>query len=210
MHTTPKATCRLLPALLLMFASSAQANSFSDDFSNPQSGWPHAAASSDLHRGFSVYTDSAQYQMTPVQDDTFGFANAPQQLGSEVALGVDLFLYAGIGRGAAGLACRYRDPSNFDAALLRGDGAVLLLRVREGKAEPLASAQLDSVVAGVIDTRLELHCRGEQLRARTRDGQEIEANSPGPSEGESGLLVIGEAAAGTHALFDNFAMRALQ
>lgn len=200
----------LLKASLVMTAPLAQAGSYVEDFSDSNSGWAHAAATSDQHRGFAVYTASAQYQMTPVQNDTFGFAPAPRQLGGEVSVNADLFLYAGVGRGGAGLACRYRDPANFDAALARGDGTLVLIRVREGKAEMLAGAPVESVIPGSVDTRIELRCSGDRLSARTREGVEIEGTSAGPAEGQSGLLVIGEAAAGTSAVFDNFELRALQ
>lgn len=210
MHTASPITRSLLLGSLLIAAPLAQAGSFRDDFSDSNSGWAHAAATSDQHRGFAVYTDSAQYQMTPVQDDTFGFAPSPQQLGGEVSVNADLFLYAGVGRGGAGLACRYRDPANFDAALARGDGTLVLIRVREGKAEMLAGGPVESVIPGSVDTRIELRCSGGQLSARTREGLVIEAASAGPAEGQSGLLVIGEAAAGTSAVFDNFELRALQ
>lgn len=210
MNTVSPIARSLLLASLLIAGPLAQAGSFNDDFSDSNSGWAHAAATSDQHRGFAVYTDSAQYQMTPVQDDTFGFAPAPQQLGGEVSVNADLFLYAGVGRGGAGLACRYRDPANFDAALARGDGTLVLIRVREGKAEMLAGGPVESVIPGSVDTRIELRCSGERLSARTREGLVIEAASTGPAEGQSGLLVIGEAAAGTSAVFDNFELRALQ
>lgn len=200
----------LLLSALLVTAPGVQASAFADDFSNPDSGWPHVAATSDRDRGFAVYTDSAQYQMTPIQDDTFGFAPAPQQLGGEVSVHADLFLYAGVGRGGAGLACRYRDPANFDAALARGDGTLVLIRVREGHAELLAGGPVGSVIPGSVDTRIELRCSGERLSARTREGLAIEAASTGPAEGQAGLLVIGEATAGTSAVFDNFELRALQ
>jgi len=197
-------------AALLAAPCLARASTFRDDFSHAGTGWPNAAATRDQHRGFAVYTDSGQYQMTPVQDHTFGFAASPLQQGGEVSVGADLFLYAGIGRGGAGLACRYRDPANFDAALARGDGKLVLIRVREGAAELLAGGPLDSVIAGSVDTRIELRCQGDQISARTREGLHIEARSPGAAEGESGLLVIGEAAAGTSAVFDNFELTALQ
>jgi hypothetical protein len=210
MHTVSSFARTLLVSSLMIAAPLAHAGNFRDDFSNSSSGWAHAAATSDQHRGFAVYTDSAQYQMTPVQDDTFGFAPAPQQLGGEVSVNADLFLYAGVGRGGAGLACRYRDPANFDAALARGDGKLVLIRVRDGQAELLAGGPVESVIPGSIDTRIELRCSGDRLSAHTREGLVIEAASAGPVEGQSGLLVIGEAAAGTSAVFDNFELRALQ
>lgn len=178
-----------------------------DDFSNARSGWQNKAATTDKDLGFAVYTDSGNYQMTPVHDNAFGFIPAPRQAdGGNVRIESDLFLYAGIGVGAGGLACRFQDHQNFYAFLVRGDAATLIVKIRNGKATPLAQGKVKSVMAGSADTRLTVECNGDTLRLSAKGGNAIEARDGELTSGRSGLLVIGEKMAGTSAAFDNFVL----
>jgi hypothetical protein len=198
-----------LTALLLGATLAAQAATpvLRDDFSDPASGWPHAAATRDRDLGFAVYTDSGGYQLTPVKDDVFGFVAAPRQAGGgDVRMEADLFLYAGIGRGAAGLGCRYQDARNFYAFMARGDAVLMIVRIKDGKAEPLAQGSVESVMAGSVDTRLTVQCRGDELRFSARGGASLSARDASFTGGESGLFVIGESMAGTSGVFDNFVL----
>lgn len=178
-----------------------------DDFSSAGSGWQNKAATSDRDLGFAVYTDSGQYQMTPVRDNTFGFIPAPRQAdGGDVRIESDLFLYAGIGAGAGGLACRFKDHQNFYGFLARGDAALLIMKIKDGKATPLAQGKVKSIMAGSVDTRLTVECKGDVLRFSAKDGSSIEARDGDFSAGQSGLVVIGEKMAGTSAVFDDFVL----
>lgn len=200
-------------AFALTLAAAAPATAaeiLRDDFSRPGSGWQNKAATSDKDLGFAVYTDSGQYQMTPVRDDTFGFIPAPRQADSgDVRIESDLFLYAGIGAGAGGLACRFTDHRNFYGFLVRGDAVVIIVKVKDGKVTPLAQGKVKSVMAGAADTRLTAECSGDTLRLEVRDGSRLEARDSDFSTGRSGLVVIGETMAGTSAAFDNFVLAGL-
>lgn len=196
-------------AILLALGAgpAAAADLVRDDFSDPASGWQNKAATRSSDLGFAVYTDSGKYQMTPVSDDTFGFIPAPRQAADgNVQIEADLFLYAGIGAGAAGLACRFKDHGNFYGFLARGDATLLIVRVKDGKPTPLAQGKVDSVMAGSVDTRLRAECSGDRLRFTARDGSRLEARDTELTTGRSGLLVLGEKMAGTSASFDNFVL----
>lgn len=196
-------------ALLAFAAGAADAATqvLKDDFSDAASGWPNHAATHDADRGFSVYTDGGQYQITPVKDDTYGLIAAPRQAGGgDVRIESDLFLYAGLGAGAAGLACRAQDMNNFYAFLARGDGALLIARIKDGKPTPLAKGSVKSVMTGSVDTRLSVECRGDALRFSARDGSRLEARDGTFANGKSGLLVIGQTMAGTSGAYDNFVL----
>lgn len=178
-----------------------------DDFSSAASGWQNKAATTDRDLGFAVYTDSGQYQMTPVRDNTFGFIPAPRQAADgDVRIESDLFLYAGIGAGAGGLACRFKDHQNFYGFLARGDAVLLIMKIKDGKATPLAQGKVKSIMAGSVDTRLSVECKGDVLRFKARDGSSIEARDGDFAGGQSGLVVIGEKMAGTSAVFDDFVL----
>lgn len=178
-----------------------------DNFSETTSGWQNKAATRDSDLGFAVYTDSGQYQMTPVHDNAFGFVPAPRQAaGGDVRVESDLFLYAGIGAGAGGLACRFQDHQNFYGFIARGDAVLMIVKVRDGKVTPLAQGKVKSIVAGSVDTRLSVECNGDTLRLQARDGASLQAKDSDFTAGASGLLVIGEKMAGTSAAFDDFVL----
>lgn len=180
----------------------------SDDFSDPASGWPNMGATRSSDLGFAVYTDGGQYQITPVQDQVFGFVPAPTQAaGGDVKIEADLFLYAGLGAGAAGLGCRFEDHRNFYAFMARGDAVLMIVKIRNGEATTLAQGKVKSIMPGSVDTRLTAECRGDSLRLSARDGSTLTARDSDFTEGRSGVFVIGEKLAGTSGVFDNFVLR---
>lgn len=198
-----------LAALALGFALPAAAASqvVKDDFSDSASGWPNVAATRDSDAGFSVYTDTGKYQLTPVKDDTFGLVPAPRQAsGDNVRIETDMFLYAGIGAGAGGVACRARDMQNFYGFIARGDAVLLIVKVKDGKPMPLAQGRVKSIMAGSVDTRVTVECNGDTLRFSATDGSRIEATDGDLHGGRVGLVVIGEQMAGTSAVFDDFVL----
>ncbi len=200
---------RLVIALALFAALPVHAGSvvMKDDFSDRGSGWPHQIASHDSDRGFNVYTDGGQYQITPVKDDTYGLVPAPRQAGSgNVRIESDLFLYAGIGAGAAGLACRAQDLDSFYGFLVRGDGMLLIVKVKDGTPTPLAKGLVESVMAGSVDTRLTVECDGDTLRVAARNGSRIEARDTEFTGGSTALIVIGQKMAGSSGSYDDFVL----
>jgi hypothetical protein len=201
-------SARLIAALCCAASFSAAASTvLRDDFSDPSTGWPNMAATRHTDLGFAVYTDSGQYQLTPVQDQVFGFIPTPKQADSgDVKLESDLFLYAGIGAGAGGLACRHQDNENFYAFMVRGDAVLMILKIKGGEVTPLAQGKVDTIMAGTVDTRLTAECRGDTLRFSARDGATISAKDADFGAGASGVFVIGEKMAGTSAVFDEFVL----
>ncbi len=199
-----------LAATLALFAAlpvGAATVVMKDDFSDHSSGWSHQIASHDRDSGFNVYTDSGKYQITPVKDDTYGLIPAPRQAGSgNVRIESDLFLYAGLGAGAAGLACREQDLDNFYGFLVRGDGVLLIVKVKDGKPTPLAKGRVESVMAGSVDTRLTVECNGDVLRVAASNGSRIEARDSEFDSGGSALIVIGQKMAGSSGSYDNFVL----
>ena len=200
-------------AITLALAASASTTAqtlMQDDFSDPSSGWPNAAATRDSDAGFSVYTDSGKYQLTPVKDNTFGLVPAPRQAkGGDVRIETDLFLYAGLGAGAGGVACRARDMENFYGFIARGDGVVAIVKVKQGKPTALAQGMVKGAMAGTVDTRFTVECKGDRLSLSAKGGGRIAATDGELQGGRSGVLVIGEQMAGTSAVFDDFVLEDL-
>ena len=199
----------LLLGLTLLTCGSVQAAGIvlRDDFSDTGSGWPNVAASHHTDLGFAVYTDSGAYQLTPVQDGAFGFIEAPKQAdGGDVKIESDLFLYAGVGAGGAGIGCRFRDKQNFYAFVARGDAMVAIVKVKDGVATPLAETSVESIMAGTVDTRMTVECKGESLRLSANGADTLSVQDDEFSAGHAGLFVIGEKGAGTSGSFDNFVL----
>lgn len=199
----------LIAALTLALAagSAHAATLMTDNFSNAGSGWPNMTATRSSDLGFAIYTDSGQYQLTPVQDQVFGFIPAPKQADNgDVKIASDMFLYAGLGAGAGGLGCRHQDHRNFYAFMARGDGVVMILKVKDGEVTPLAQGKVKQVMPGAIDTRFTAQCQGDTLSLNVKGGGSISAKDRDFRQGKSGVFVIGEKLAGTSIVFDNFSL----
>lgn len=194
-------------SLSLAALPAAAADILRDDFSDVSSGWINKDASHDSDLGFAIYTDSGQYQMTPVKDSTLGFVPAPRQADDgDVHIESDLFLYAGVGAGSGGLACRYQDHQNFYAFVARGDAVMAIVKIKDGKSSLLAQGRIGSILPGTVDTRLKVDCAGDELRFSAKGGASIKASDSEFSSGQSGLVVAGQKMAGTSAVFDDFVL----
>lgn len=200
-------TALALSLTLAAALPAAAAELMRDDFSNAASGWLNKAATRDSDLGFAVYTDSGQYQMTPVSDSTLGFVPAPRQAeDGNVHIEADLFLYAGSGAGSGGLACRFQDHQNFYAFVARGDAVMAIVKIKDGKSHLLAQGRIASVLPGTVDTRLQVDCAGSELRFSAKGGGSLKASDSDFGKGQSGLVVAGQKMAGTSAAFDNFVL----
>ena len=201
----------LASALVLVAATPVSAQTvLRDDFSNRASGWPHAEATRDSDGGFSIYTDSGQYQLTPVKDNTFGLVPAPRQArGDNVRIETDMFMYAGLGAGIGGVACRVQDMQNFYGFVARADAVLMIVKVENGTPTPLAQGRVKTVMPGSVDTRFTVECRGDRLSLSASGGGRIEATDSALRGGRTALLVAGEQMAGTSAVFDDFVLEDL-
>jgi hypothetical protein len=201
---------RLLPALLLALALPAAATDravFSDDFSTDTSGWVNTQSADYEARGIALYDGSGGYQLTPVQDGTFGIIPAPRQsAGGDVRIDAALFLTTGIGRGTAGVVCRQRDNDNFYAFMVSGDHLAAIVKVAQGQATTLARGNFEGLMPNIADVRLGARCEGDGLQLSIDGDVVAEANDADFDSGRTGLIVVGEKMAGTSAVFDDFAL----
>lgn len=201
---------RLLPALLLALAlpaAAAERPVFSDDFSSAASGWVDTQVADHNARGIALYDGSGGYQMTPVNDDTFGIMPAPKQAaGGDVRVEAALFLYTGVGQGTAGLVCRHQDNDNFYAFLVTGGHRAAILKVSNGQSTPLASARFEGAMPNIADLRIGARCDGASLQLLIDGEVAAEATDATLAAGRTGLIVMGEKMAGTSAVFDDFAL----
>lgn len=203
---------RFSPLALLVVLPIAHAATpvFEDDFSDDGSGWPNTQVADHQAKGIMLYDGSGGYQMTPLDDQTFGIVPAPRQAGSgDVAIDTNVFLYTGVGQGTAGVVCRQSDNDNFYAFMVSGGHGYAILKVRNGQGETLASGRFEGTMPNIADVRLGARCEGAKLSLEIDGNPVAEAQDGDFSKGRSGLIVLGERTAGTSAVFDNFALSAL-
>jgi len=201
---------RLLPALLLALAlpaAAAEQRVFRDDFSDAASGWVDTQSADHTAKGIALYDGSGGYQMTPVDDSTYGIMVAPRQAdGGDVRIDAALFLYTGVGQGMGGVVCRHQDNDNFYAFVASGNHGAGILKVKDGQATTLARASFDGAMPNIADVRIGARCDGSTLQLLVDGDVVAEANDGDLTEGHSGLFVLGERMAGTSAVFDDFAL----
>lgn len=198
-----------LLASTLLLSLTAQADRWSDNFDSRASGWPDNSETAYLDLGIGMYADG-KYQMTPVAERTVGFMPSPKQPKvGDVRLESSFFMYAGLGNGGAGLACRFQDLDNFYAFLVLGSGSWKILKVADGVATTLGQGAVEQVIPGAVDTRMTAECRGTELVLRL-DGQVVgRARDERFDSGQVGLFIGGEEIAGAHALFEDFVLETL-
>ena len=145
---------RLLPALLLALAlpaAAAEQRVFRDDFSDAASGWVDTQSADHTAKGIALYDGSGGYQMTPVDDSTYGIMVAPRQAdGGDVRIDAALFLYTGVGQGMGGVVCRHQDNDNFYAFVASGNHGAGILKVKDGQATTLARASFDGAMRTAV------------------------------------------------------------
>ncbi len=198
----------LLTALIPTLALAATV--FNDDFSDASSGWIDTQVADYRAIGIALYNGSGGYQMTPLEDGSYGVIRAPKQARSaDVSVETQVFLYTGIGRGMAGVVCRHQDNNNFYAFMVSGSHGYSIVKVRDGKLELLAKGSFEAMMQNIAEVEIGARCEGGEL-AMSLDGKEVARASDGElAKGAAGLIVIGEKMAGTSAVFDRFELGAL-
>jgi hypothetical protein len=204
---------RLAPALALALAALAHPATaadrpvFEDDFSDSASGWTNTQVADHNAKGIALYDGSGGYQMTPVDDATFGIMTAPRQAaGPDVRIDAALFLYTGVGQGTAGVVCRHQDNANFYAFMVSGSHGLGILRIQDGQATTLARGRFEGAMANIADVRIGARCEGETLQLLIDGEVAAEASDGAHASGRAGLIVMGEKMAGTSAVYDDFAL----
>ena len=201
---------RLLPALLLALAlpaTAAETRVFADDFSSNRSGWADTQVADHDAKGIALYDGSGGYQMTPVDDATFGVMLAPRQAsGPDVRVDAALFLYTGVGQGTAGVVCRHRDNDNFYAFMVSGSHGLGIVKVEGGQPTTIARGNFEGAMANIADVRIGARCAGDKLQLLLDGEVAVEATDATHAQGHAGLIVMGEKMAGTSAVFDDFAL----
>lgn len=210
MNLTARLTLSLCAALASAGLMAAEAQVLRDDFSDLNSGWDHFQADTLEHKGFSVYNETGGYQMTPVDDNSYGVSLAPKQAGgADVRVAGEIFLYTGVGLGSGGVVCRYVDAQNFYAFMVSGKHGFGIVKMIDGKITGLTAGSFEGSMPNIAEVRIEGRCQGDNLSLYI-DGKQVgSAKDADLAQGKSGLVVLGEKMAGTSAVFDSFELAEL-
>ncbi|OGO48233.1 MAG: hypothetical protein A2W34_03810 [Chloroflexi bacterium RBG_16_64_32] len=174
---------------------------FSDDFSDPDSGWDRVQAD----EGLTDY-DNGQYRIFVDQARFDRWAN-PGLSFTDVQVEADATKIGGPDDNDFGLVCRYQDIENFYAFLISSDGFYAILKYSGGSSEILGSdswppseainqgAATNHLRADCIADSLTLYANGEQLHAVTDSAF---------SSGDVGLIAGTFDEPGADIAFDDF------
>ena len=166
--------------------SSTTAELFSDDFSDPNSGWD-IGSSDDGSVGYEkgeyfIHVKTTKYSL---------WANPSKEFG-DVAVAVDAYRVDGPIENEMGVICRYRDVRNFVYATISSDGYYGIIKRSAGEPTILTGdgklIQSDAINQGDTINRFELICAGDQFTLVV-NGQPIDqVTITGFERGDVGLL----------------------
>lgn len=204
----------LVPLMLLTLACSALSGPkveappesganvlYSDDFSDPESGWDRVQADqgvTDYENGrYRIFVDQSQHDY---------WAN-PGQVFSDVQVEADATKVAGPDDNDFGLICRYQDTENFYAFLISSDGYYAIMKYSGGGSETLGSDGMlasDAVLQGATTNHLRADCVGDNLSLYA-NGELVHSVSDSTfTSGDVGLIAGTFEETGTDIAFDDF------
>jgi hypothetical protein len=174
---------------------------FSDDFSNPNSGWD-----TWTQNGSAVtYQDGAL--RIYVNETQFSFWSRPGKRFENVRIQVDASRMGGPEDNDMGILCRYKNEDNFYAFLISSDQYGGIMKVKEGEYDLLTGESLayyEVIKTGNQVNTIEAVCEGSSL-ILTVNGEQVAAVEDSDfSNGEVGLIAGTYDLPGVDVAFDNF------
>ena len=187
---TPTETPRLTPL-----------PNFSDDFSDPNSGWDRVNNADYI----TDYQDGA-YRIWVRQPSYDNWANPGLDAG-DVILEVDTSWAEGPFDNDFGVICRYQNTNNFYFAIISSDGYAAIVHLNAGSYDILGAENMEAYSAirqGDALNHLRFDCVGDTLTLYTNGELLISVNDSALSRGDVGLIAGTFDQGGVDILFDNF------
>jgi hypothetical protein len=175
---------------------------FSDDFSDPQSGWDRADEA-------DYYTDYYEnsYRIIVNSDMSDSWANPDDNLFDDVIVEVDATKNAGPDDNDFGLICRSQSMNQFYYAVISSDGYYGISKVILDGSELVGRDSLEysnTINQGFATNHIRFDCIGDKLTLYV-NGQQIDQQTDTDyTNGNVGLLAGTYDTPGTDILFDNF------
>ena len=178
---------------------------FSDDFSNPNSGWDR----NDWDNGFTDYVDNA-YQISVKRENYDIWTNPYLNFEGDVSVEVDASKVAGDLDDNYGILCRYSGAASSPSYyffFISSDGFAVIGKAIDGETTYLSSDQMeysDAINQGVATNHLRADCVGSTLTFYVNDELVATASDSSLMDGDVGLDGGTFAATSATFLFDNF------
>ncbi len=175
---------------------------FSDDFSNPDSGWATGQASS----GQGFYRDG-RFHLQVDSDSAWLWSTADWE-GADVMIVVDAFVERPTGEGDFGIICRYQDGENFYALEISEDGYYAIWKMENGQESYLVDWTPSPDVPQEGPIVLGAACAGDQLVLAVQDHILAQVQDSTFTSGKVGLIAGTFNTGGLWVSFDNFEVSA--
>lgn len=131
---------------------------FQDDFSNPDSGWPH---------GSNAFYDSGGYVIYVADADTEHWAIPGKSFQADVVVEVNAARRGGPENNDYGVMCRVQDLDNFYFFWISSDSYQVIGKRENGEMKFLSSDQMqftDGIKGGTETNRIRAECVGNTLK----------------------------------------------
>jgi hypothetical protein len=174
---------------------------FSDDFTNPNSGWDawtqNGSAVSYQDGVLRIYVAETQYS----------FWSRPGKRYEDALIQVDAVRIAGPEDNDMGILCRYKDEDNFYAFLISSDRYGGIMKVKDGQYNLLTGDTLgyyDAIKTGDQINTIGAGCVGSTLTLTVNGVQLASVTDSDFTSGEVGVIAGTYDQAGVDIAFDNF------
>lgn len=177
------------------------ATSYSDDFSNTDSGWTNITDSDGL-----VGYSNASYLIS-ISSPNMVLSGTSGVTADDVIMHVSARIIQSTGQGDFGMICRQQSDGSYYAFEVREDGYVSIWKNYSENIMPLVDWTYYSALIGRTEINLSASCVGSQLSLAV-DGQPVLSTSDTDfSVGETGLLGGTLNRGGFSVAFDNYSLR---
>lgn len=177
---------------------------FSDDFSNPSSGWGiwnRGGALVEYHNGgLRILVHDPQYDFWSVAGRDF----------SDVQVEVDVFKIGGPDDNDFGVICRYQNKDNFYMLVISSDGYYGVAKMKEGQYSLIGSEQLqysNAIAQSQAANHLRADCIGSTLAFYANGQLLTEVEDADFISGDVGVTAGAYDISGVDILFDNFVVK---
>jgi serine/threonine-protein kinase len=172
---------------------------FSDEFSNPNSGWPTIE---NAQGKYSYQTDG--YHISVYEMNAVPWASMNRQ-DDNVSIYVDARPVTEGANGYYGLLCRISDDQNFYYFVIQNNGDYAIGKYKDGGFQPLEGwTPSDAINPGSQTNQLKADCVGNILRFYVNDILLAEVTDTEFSSGFSGLVASALDSQGFEVVFDDF------
>ena len=175
---------------------------FSDDFSNPASGWDRISETGYL----TDYYDNA-YRITVNKDMTDIWANPANLSFEDVSVEVEATKNGGPDDNDFGVICRYQDVEHFYYGIITSDGYYGIIKASSDGSSTLGRDSLgysDLIQQGFSTNEVRLDCIGDTLTLYVAGMQLDQQTDSDYTYGNVGLTAGTYDTSGADILFDNF------